>query len=37
MHLLHRWADIETIGRVVTQRCSCGKTRVQIRSKGGKR
>ena len=36
MHLLHRWADIEQIGRVVTQRCSCGKTRTRLR-KGGKR
>ncbi|GAA4189734.1 hypothetical protein GCM10022252_26930 [Streptosporangium oxazolinicum] len=31
MHLRHKWEIIETIGRVVTQRCSvCGKTRVRV-------
>ncbi|MGS2643888.1 hypothetical protein [Streptosporangium sp. LJ11] len=31
MHLRHRWEIIETIGRVVTQRCSiCGRTRVRV-------
>ncbi|WP_158558196.1 hypothetical protein [Spongiactinospora gelatinilytica] len=32
LHLRHRWQAIETIGRVLTQRCvKCGKTRVRIR------
>ncbi|GAA3415271.1 hypothetical protein [Streptosporangium vulgare] len=31
MHLRHKWEIIETIGRVVTQRCSvCGRTRVRV-------
>ncbi|MGJ6963062.1 hypothetical protein ACSDR0_14235 [Streptosporangium sp. G11] len=35
MHLRHKWEIIETIGRVVTQRCSiCGKTRVRVASVG---
>jgi hypothetical protein len=31
VHLRHRWVTIETIGRVVTQRCEvCLKTRVRV-------
>ncbi|GGK72491.1 hypothetical protein Sme01_08090 [Sphaerisporangium melleum] len=31
LHLRHRWETIETIGRVVTQRCAvCGRTRVRV-------
>ncbi|MDP9841220.1 hypothetical protein J2853_000431 [Streptosporangium lutulentum] len=31
MHFRHRWEIIETIGRVITQRCAiCGKTRVRV-------
>ncbi|MER5646729.1 hypothetical protein [Streptosporangium sp. NPDC002524] len=31
MHLRHKWEIVETIGRVVTQRCSvCGRTRVRV-------
>ncbi|WP_157594438.1 hypothetical protein [Streptosporangium amethystogenes] len=31
MHLRHKWEIVETIGRVITQRCSiCGRTRVRV-------
>jgi hypothetical protein len=29
-HLRHTWLTVETIGRIVTERCACGKTRVRI-------
>ncbi|MGW6502943.1 hypothetical protein [Nonomuraea angiospora] len=28
--LRHRWVTVEQIGRVITQRCWCGKTRTRI-------
>lgn len=30
IHLIHRWVTIDLIGRVATQRCRCGRTRVRI-------
>ena len=30
IHLRHRWVTIEQIGRIMTQHCHCGKTRVRI-------
>lgn len=31
MHLRHRWEIVETIGKVITQRCvTCNKTRVRV-------
>lgn len=31
MHLRHKWITVETIGKVVTQRCSvCGTTRTRV-------